>query len=58
MADLVIFPMMELLGIDKKGDQGSVDRTWAAVKTFLENKLGEMEELMVKNMEDLVETNL
>ena len=51
MADLVIFPMMELLGIDKKGDQGSVDRTWAGVKAFLENKLGELDELMVEKKE-------
>ena len=51
MADLVIFPMMELLGIDKKGDQRSVDRTWAGVRTFLENKLGELEELMVEKKE-------
>ena len=51
MADLVIFPMMELLGIDKKGEQGSVNRTWAGVKTFLENKLGELEELMVEKKE-------
>ena len=42
--------MMELLGIDKKGDQGSVDRT-LRVKTFLENKLGELEELMVEKKE-------
>ena len=51
MADLVIYPMLELLRNDKKGDQSSVDRTCAGVKTFLENELGELEELMVEKKE-------
>ncbi len=52
MGDLLIFPMMELLGIDKKGDQKNVDRSWAGVKGFLESKLDELEKLMVDKKKD------
>ncbi|XP_013414654.1 uncharacterized protein LOC106176709 [Lingula anatina] len=45
---LIIFPMMELLGIDKMGNQDTADRTWAGVKSFLEGKQVELEKIMLK----------
>ena len=36
MSHCIIFPMMELVGIDKMDGQHTVDKTWAGVKRFLE----------------------
>lgn len=47
MGKIMIFPMMMLLGIDKKGDDKS-ERSWAGVKKFFEKKMNELNELQAK----------
>ena len=46
MGDLIIFPLMELLGIDKMGKNDKEERTWIGVEKFLNNKLSELDKLM------------
>lgn len=45
MGDLIIFPLMELLGIDKMGKRNE-ERTWAGVEKFLNSKLAQLGQLM------------
>ena len=46
MGDFIIFPLMELLGIDKMGKKKNEERTWVGVEKFLNCKLVELEQLM------------
>ena len=46
MGDLIIFPLMELLGIDKMGNKKNKDRTWVGVENFLNSKLAHLDQLM------------
>lgn len=42
VGELLIFPIMELFGIDKKGEEKSDDRSWAGAKRFFESKMSEL----------------
>lgn len=42
IGNLVIFPMMEMLGIDDKGRDLKSERNWKGMKEFLGSKMGEM----------------
>ena len=46
MGDLIIFPLMELLGIDKMGKKKNEERTWVGVEKFLNSKLAQLDQLM------------
>ena len=51
IGDLIIFPLMELLGIDKMGEKNKEERTWVGVERFLNNKLSQLDQLM-KDLRD------
>ena len=51
MGDLIIFPLMELLGIDKMGEKNKEERTWVGVEKFLNSKLSQLDQLM-KDLKD------
>ena len=44
VGELIIFPLMEFLGIDKTG-QKDVDRNWSSAKTFFDHKLFPLKDL-------------
>ena len=46
IGDLLIFPLMKLLGIDKMGDKRNKERSWSGVEKFLNSKLAELYQLM------------
>jgi hypothetical protein len=48
IADLIIFPLMNLLGIDARGENMKDMRDWCAVKDFFKVKIQEVEELSYK----------
>ena len=51
IADLVIFPLMDLLGIDERGENLKDIRDWYGVKDFFKQKIPEIEELS-RNLKD------
>ena len=42
---------MELLGIDKMGENNKEERTWVGVERFLNSKLSQLDQLM-KDLKD------
>ena len=43
VADTIIFPLMEVLGIDQFKDTKNVNRSWKGVRQFFKGKLPELE---------------
>jgi len=49
IAELITFPLMDFLGIDKKGQQDE-ERNWTSAKTFFNHKLS-----LLKDMQTTIE---
>ena len=51
VGQVMIFPMMELLGLDKKGKENCAKRSWTGVRSFFESKIEELDDMIVKRRE-------
>ena len=49
LGELIIFPLIEFLGIDKQGEKNA-ERNWSSAKTFFEHKLS-----LLKDMQTVIE---
>ena len=46
LGDILIFPLMEILGIDSRGSRvGKSERNWAGVRSFFERKVPELKQI-------------
>ena len=51
VGQVMIFPMMELLGLDKKGKENCAKRSCTGVRSFFESKIEELNDMIVKRKE-------